>query len=62
LPPERWTVRVRQARGLCYFARMLRMLFYRLHMVVEIKYVGVHRTHLRYPVEWLVSAHIRAPD
>jgi hypothetical protein len=31
-------------------------------MVVEINYVGAHRTHLRYQEEWLVSAHIRAPD
>jgi hypothetical protein len=31
-------------------------------MIVEIGYVGAHRTHLRYPEEWLVSAHIHAPD
>jgi hypothetical protein len=61
-PLERWTVRVCQTRGLCYFTRVLRMLFHRLHMVVEIEYVGAHRTHPRYPEEWLVLAHIRAPD
>jgi hypothetical protein len=38
------------------------MLFHYLHMIVEIGYVGAHRTHLRYPEEWLVSAHIHAPD
>jgi hypothetical protein len=59
---ERWTVRVRQTRGLYFFARALLILFHRLHMIVEIEYVGAHRTHPRYPKEWLVSAHIRTPD
>jgi hypothetical protein len=31
-------------------------------MVVEIEYVGAHRTNPSYPEEWLVSAHIRAQD
>jgi hypothetical protein len=62
LQPERWTVRVRQTQGLCFFARVLRLLFHRLHMIVEIEYVGAHKTHQRYPKEWLVLAHIRTPD
>ncbi|RLM57717.1 hypothetical protein C2845_PM18G02930 [Panicum miliaceum] len=62
LQPERWTVRVHQTRGLCFFFRALRLLFHRLHMIVEIEYVGAPRTHPRYLEEWLVSTHIRAPD
>jgi len=61
-PPERWTVRHHHAPGLCYFARALRMLFHRLHMIVEIEYIGAQRNHPRYREERIVSVRIRAPD
>ena len=38
------------------------MLSHRLHIPVEIDYVGAHRTHPRYPDEWIVSARILSPD
>jgi len=37
------------------------MLFHRLHILVEIDYVGAERTHPRYLEEWIVSAHILRP-
>ena len=38
------------------------MLFHRLHILVEIDYVGAKRTHPHNPEVWTVSAHILAPD
>jgi len=38
------------------------MLFHRLHILVQIDYVGAERTHPRYPEEWIVSAHMLALD
>ena len=60
--PETWTVRFHHHPGDCYFSRALRMLFHRLHILVEIDYVGAERTHPRYTEEWIVSSHILAPD
>lgn len=61
--PEKWTITVyHHDGGNARFPTMLRMLFDRLHQVVEIDYCGRRRTHPRYLEEWDVSVHFTTDD
>jgi hypothetical protein len=54
--PEKWEVVVcHHDGGLARFPSKLRRLFQRLHLQVTIDYVGLRRTHPRYPTQWDVS-------
>jgi hypothetical protein len=44
--------------GHACFPSKLRRLFQRLHLHVTIDYVGLKRTHPRYPTQWEVSVRI----
>jgi hypothetical protein len=54
--PEKWEVLVcHHDGGHALFLSKLRRLFQRLHLHVTIDYVGLMRTHPRYPTQWYVS-------
>jgi hypothetical protein len=57
--PEEWEVVVcHHDGGHARFLSKLRRLFQRLHLHVTIDYVGLRRTHPRYPTQWDVSVRI----
>jgi hypothetical protein len=57
--PEKWEVVVcHHDGGHARFPSKLRRLFQRLHLQVTIDYVGLRRTHPRYPTQWDVSVRI----
>jgi hypothetical protein len=57
--PEKWEVVVcHHDGGHARFPSKLRRLFQRLHLHVTIDYVGLKRTHPRYPMQWEVSVRI----
>jgi hypothetical protein len=61
--PEEWKVVVCHHDGEhARFPSKLRRLFHRLHLHVTIDYVGLNRTHPRYPTQWEVSVHIMEDD
>jgi hypothetical protein len=57
--PEKWEVVIcHHDGGHACFPSKLRRLFQRLHLHVTIDYVGLKRTHPRYPTQWEVSVRI----
>jgi hypothetical protein len=57
--PEKWEVVVcHHDGGHARFPSKLRRLFQHLHLHVTIDYVGLRRTHPRYPTQWEVSVRI----
>jgi hypothetical protein len=57
--PEKWDVVIcHHDGGHARFPSKLRRLFQRLQLHVTIDYVGLRRTHPRYPTQWDVSVHI----
>jgi hypothetical protein len=61
--PEEWKVVVcHHDGGHARFPCKLRRLFHRLHLHVTIDYVGLKRTHPRYPTQWEVSMCIMEDD
>jgi hypothetical protein len=57
--PEKWEVVVcHHDGGHARFPSKLRRLFQRLHLHVTIDYIGLRRTHPRYPMQWDVSVRI----
>jgi hypothetical protein len=57
--PEKWEVVIcHHDGGHACFPSKLRRLFQCLHLHVTIDYVGLRRTHPRYPTQWDVSVHI----
>jgi hypothetical protein len=57
--PEKWEVVVcHHDGGHACFPSKLRRLFQHLHLQVTIDYVGLRRTHPRYPTQWDVSVRI----
>jgi hypothetical protein len=61
--PEEWKVVVcHHDGGHAFFPSKLKRLFHRLHQAVKIEYIGLKRTHPRYPTQWEVSVRILEDD
>jgi hypothetical protein len=59
LAPDEWKVVIcHHDGGHARFPSKLRRLFQHLHLQVTIDYVGLQRTHPRYPTQWDVSVRI----